>query len=360
MVVVSFAEATYVCLQMSVYGKRIGSAYGGNWPVPNEWAENSLVLEWWTPEHDDVLRRAIHDWHWTWTWKVTDKLVAVTPVEALQRWQGKDRLCRKYAWYNVLMYFAQARAQVLGYTRAIRRPERRNCPLCGEPFTEDSLPEPFVVRLGMANLDVCSVCMDAAILAPGRKYKTAEPVLAYIRKLADLAERVPPQGFGESIGDLVDVPRDMRLGIIQHLKTKPSRATIKTLFGSWFDALVAAEILDDGARRNSRGVQCRAKDGHMCHSLGEKTIDDTLFEMSIQHEREPPYPDSNYRADFKVGEHIIEYFGLIGNADYDAKTEAKLTLAKAHRLQLICIYPADLVSPRKLQRKLSRLLNEQH
>jgi hypothetical protein len=90
----------------------------------------------------------------------------------------------------------------------------------------------------------------------------------------------------------------------------------------------------------------------MCFSLGEKTIDDLLFALGIPHEREPVYPEGNYRADFLVNGAFIEYFGLAGDAEYDAKTKRKKQLCEAHGVRLVSILPRDLVSSKKLESTL--------
>jgi len=139
------------------------------------------------------------------------------------------------------------------------------------------------------------------------------------------------------------------------MRSKPSTAAIKDVFGSWFDALVESGVLEGGARQNTRGIQCHAKDGHLCFSLGEKTIDDILFNMGLRHEREPSYPESALRADFKVGDILIEYFGLAGNPEYDEKTKMKLELARRHHVRLLSIYPRDLADGKRLESTFSIL-----
>jgi hypothetical protein len=130
------------------------------------------------------------------------------------------------------------------------------------------------------------------------------------------------------------------------------------MFGSWLKALVEAGILEDGTRRTGRGTQCLAKDGHLCLSLGEKTIDDFLHSYGIAHEKEPHYPEGNFRADFLVDGVFIEYFGLKGDSDYDAKTRLKQRICKKHGIRLISIYPSDIVSLKKLSKKLLQGLLE--
>jgi hypothetical protein len=93
-----------------------------------------------------------------------------------------------------------------------------------------------------------------------------------------------------------------------------------------------------------------AKDGHVCYSLAEKTMDDLLHVHGIPHEREPCYPEGNYRADFALGKTFVEFFGLTGDADYYAKLKQKL--CRKHGIKLISVYPEDLVSQKRLESKL--------
>ena len=176
----------------------------------------------------------------------------------------------------------------------------------------------------------------------------------YLRDLTETLQRVPPQGFGEGIGDLQGLSTQERLAILQVLRRKPTVRRVKELFGTWLEALIEAGVLEDGTRRTSRGTQCLAKDGHICLSLGEKTIDDFLYQEGLDHQIEPPYPEGNFRADFLVNGVLVEYFGLKGNPDYDAKTEMKRRICKKHGIKLISVYPSDLVSTRKLKAKLLR------
>jgi len=110
--------------------------------------------------------------------------------------------------------------------------------------------------------------------------------------------------------------------------------------------------LENETRRTGRGIQCLAKDGHVCLSLGEKTIDDTLNTLRIHHEKEGPYPEGHFRADFVVKDVFIEYFGLSGDTTYDERTTLKQEICKKHGIQLISIYAEDLASLKKLKSKL--------
>jgi hypothetical protein len=319
----------------------------------SNYCANPYILKWWSTSHDQLISREIEQKRWAWHWDITDRIVAISPPEAITAWKTEDPNCSKYAWYNVLMHFAKSRAEKLGLTKAVRQPEWRMCPLCSKAFVEDSLPAPLVKRLGINQLDFCAPCLSDLIFRnTGSDTASEERIRSYLRDLADLLKRVPPADFGGGMHDLREMSTDERLAVLVHLMQKPTLRRVKELFGSWFKALIDAELLEDGARRVSFGTQCLARDGHTCFSLGEKTIDDLLHALGVPHGREPAYPEGNFRGDFVVNGVFIEYFGLAGDAEYDAKSSEKRTLCQAHGIKLISIFPKDLVSSRKLESML--------
>lgn len=341
---------------MSVYEHRDRPAYS-NLSVKRSYSKNPHILKWWTPAHDQLIVEQIEKDQWLWYWGITNEIVAITPPEVIEAWRQEDPLCSKYAWYNVLMHFAAAHAQSLGFTKRIRKPEWETCPLCNQKFVEDSLPIPLVERLGIERLDFCAPCLSKALFQ-GSESLSKEQVLSYLRDLSNVIQRVPSQNFGEGVDDLRGLDSEERLALVQVLKRKPTVRRIKELFGSWLKALIEAGILEDGTRRTSRGTQCLAEDGHVCLSLGEKTIDDFLYNHRIAHEKEPHYPEGNFRADFLVDGIFVEYFGLKGNPEYNAKTKLKQRICRKHGIRLISIYPSDLVGIKKLERKLLRELGK--
>lgn len=343
---------------MSIYDYRDKPAYGLFKTEPH-YSKNRYILKWWTSEHDALLVAQIARWQWVWYWGITDEIVKSTPSTTIESWKKADPLCSKYAWYNILMYFAATRAEQLGLTKAIRHPQKKTCLLCLKRFVEDSLPMPLIERLGIDRLDFCAPCLrDTVLQGSGNDSVSEKDALQYLQDLASLIERVPSQNFGEGMTDLLDMQNEERLALLKLLRVKPSVRRVKSLFGSWLNALIQAGVLEDGTRKTSRGIQSIAKDGHVCLSLGEKTIDDFLYARGVHHEKEPRYPEGNYRGDFKVDSAFIEYFGLAGNPEYDAKIKEKIRLCKKHRITLIAIYPQDLISRKKLESKLSVLSDE--
>jgi hypothetical protein len=345
---------------MSVYDHRDKPAYG-NFQAEPKFAKNKHILKWWTLAHDDLIVGQIEEEQWMWYWSITDTIVSNTEKEILDEWQEVDPLCSKYAWYNILMYFAVARANKLGLTNDIRQPQWKKCRLCGEEFIESSLPQPLVRRFGIDRLYYCSPCLrDIVLQNSGNSKLSKQDILIFLRNLTTVLGRVPAQSFGEGIADFHYMDDDQRLAMLKVLREKPSTDRVKEVFGSWLKALIEAGVLEDGTRKTARGIQTIACDGHVCLSLGEKTIDDYLSSHGIPHEIEPHYPEGNYRADFLVNGVFIEYFGLKGNPEYDAKTKLKQRLCRKHNIRLISLYPEDLVSRKKFERKMAPILLHEH
>jgi hypothetical protein len=126
-----------------------------------------------------------------------------------------------------------------------------------------------------------------------------EQTIGWLQDVARTLQRIPSQGF-PSIDEFRGASREERGRIVALCQHRPSVMRVKELFGSWLAALIAADLLENGTRRLLLGTHCIARDGHVCFSLGEKTVDDLLTEMGIQNEREPHYPNANFRADFRV------------------------------------------------------------
>ena len=336
---------------MSIW-QRDKAAY--DWePVDTSYSNNPHILAWWTPTHDRTLLSLIDEWQWDWPWHVTDAILNITPNDILETWRQADPICRDYAWYNVIMYFALARARVKGFDNRVRKPIWKKCLVCGNEFIESSLSSPVIARLGIDGLDFCSPCLTKATFEPiGHSTMSREQVIEYLRELTEAIEQVPHQGYGVSLDYLRYWSKEQRVKTLRVLQRKPSVERVKQLFGSWLNALIESRVLEDGTRKTSRGTQCVAKDGHVCYSLAEKTIDDYLHFHNIKHEKEPPYPTSNMRADFKVGGVFVEYFGLCGDPEYDAKTREKSALCIKHGISLISLYPEDVVNRSMLEKKL--------
>lgn len=332
---------------MSIYDNRDRPAYrNDDWPPYS----SRNISRWWAIEHDELMGRLIDQWQWVWYWEVPDAIEVMTRSAEMASFLATEN------WPNKIMKYAVTRAKSLGLDARIRRPEWKVCPLCGEKFVEDSLPYPFIRRFGIDNLDFCSPCLKEAILASGDDAAPRENVVTYLTDLTQALQQIPHQEFGRGMSDFSGMDFDQKLAVLRALQRKPSIRRVKELFGSLLKALIDSGVLDDDARRMGRGIQCLANDGHVCLSLGEKTVDDYLHANGIGHEKEPAYPEGNYRADFAVKGAFIEYVGLKGNHEYDEKTKRKQRICKDHGIKLILISPEDLTGGERLRKKLKKLV----
>ena len=189
--------------------------------------------------------------------------------------------------------------------------------------------------------EFCAPCLTRARYGDDRiGAMNLDRVNDLVANLARLLGRIPTSRWSATgIGEYgLQVQRE----IIQLAVQLPPPAWFTASFGSWTHALVSAGVLTDDTWRMSLGVRTIASDGHLCHSIGERTIDDWLHDRSVTHTREPGYPGSSLRADFKVGDVLVEHFGLAGRPAYDAKTAMKRRLAIAAGIKLVEVYPEDI------------------
>ncbi len=308
-------------------------------PINEEYANNPHILPWWTDTHDLVILARIKRYRWLWHKGIADRgvsddLLDITPDATINQWRDTDPLCRGRTIKSVLTDFARAHARDAGLISYLKPAEWTTCRLCAEPFIEDSLPLPLIRRIGINQIVFCGPCLTDIyfneVSVRGTHDISHEDVLSYVQELASLLDYVPPRDFGTTPEDTASLTTEQQRAIFELLQRRPSIQRVRELFGSWFQALVEAGVLEDGAQQMGRGTKCLAKDGHVCLSLGEKTIDDVLSSLGVRHTKEVLYPEGNYRADFVARGVFIEYLGLAGDPAYDAKTKLKQRVGPAH------------------------------
>jgi hypothetical protein len=104
---------------------------------------------------------------------------------------------------------------------------------------------------------------------------------------------------------------------------------------SWLLTLLGLGVFPGEVIKTARGYMCVAEDGAHCRSLDEKIIDDLLSRLQIKHRHEPNYPyDKQFnrnqmrRADWKVGDVYVEFFGMMSETEYAEKASQKQMLAE--------------------------------
>lgn len=129
-------------------------------------------------------------------------------------------------------------------------------------------------------------------------------------------------------------------------------------FGSWNALLREIGLSPHRSHdhRMYRRSRTRAKDGHNCDSISEAIIDNWLSQNNIQHERDARYPSTRHRADWRVGNVFIEYFGLAQDSPrYDRTVQEKKRICRESGIALIEVYPSDLYPRLTLDSKLATL-----
>lgn len=318
------------------------------------YTKNAHFWVWWTDTHNELVRELFATYSWRWTEYITDELIKLS-LSQLRIWKASDPLCRKYLWGGVVVCFAAARAIELGLS-CPTQPRKKICAICGAKYWEDELLTDLLDGIGFKRIQFCLSCLDRAIFYT-QDTDSPDDIKNYLLTASDLLERIPNSNdFYNARKEILKVRPEKASEAVRLLcQNHPSLKSIKNHFGSWLNALIQAGLLTDGTRPMSRGTQCIAKDGHVCLSLAEKQIDDWLYDQGVPHEREPHYPGSRFRADFRVNNILIEYFGLTGDVDYDDKTNRKQAICKAKGIRLASIFPKDIVSINGLEKKLGFL-----
>lgn len=308
--------------------------------------EIPIVEMFWDEHCDEIVKQLATTYGFHASWQVR---------EALREYWGQEKMSLLFSKLDeirgspsALGYYAKARQYLLG---CYPEPQRRRCVLCGAEYWEDDLHPGDIERVGGKYL-FCRVCVVTTSRPEYRvlrgRERSREQKLADLVELSEALGRVPTKTFLRNPVLSSALSEDEAKRIMKILVRIAPPEMYEEEFGSWLEALTEAGILETPARRTVFGVECLAKDGHLCASLAEKTIDDWLFDHAIPHEREPKYPydvelnpSGLLRADWKIQDIYVEYYGL-DSPDYLLKAQEKAKLAERHNLRLIEIHPEDL------------------
>jgi len=218
----------------------------------------------------------------------------------------------------------------------------QNCVLCRRKFRVIDIPENYY--FGSDGFKNC--CFSCPITQFPNKTELKSLLPIFI----DACGFIPDSNIGPikySFTSRLD--DDKKEGVFRYYAKMGGIDNIRAHFGSWFEALIKSGVLPEGVLHTTRGIRCLAKDGHLCHSLDEQLIDNWLTKHGIPHERDPLYPyhpdlnnSGRRRADWKVGNTFIEYFGLTGEENYDKKTTEKILLANCMGLDILPLFPSDI------------------
>jgi hypothetical protein len=221
----------------------------------------------------------------------------------------------------------------------------QKCPVCRRKFKwlkckkTPSIAIPF---LPINYIEICPKCINKAVLF-GPPVNDLEKELEKIKHISEITGLLPDEG-----GFMFDKAEtlDSAVEIVKIMIGMPPLRDIRKSTGSWFKVLVRSGVLPEGTRKTVFGTMVLAKDGHECHSLAEKTVDDLLYKYGIRHEREPTYPGTNFRADWNIyvqgQEFFIELFGLDGQPEYMKRMREKIALAEELSIKMIYFDRKDM------------------
>lgn len=171
---------------------------------------------------------------------------------------------------------------------------------------------------------------------PIPKSYTKEELLSRLRKIAKILGRTPTR------------------------RECTQARSCQKYFGSWNNAIIAADLTPHRSKSQKmyKRVQTYAKDGHYCYSISEVLIDNWLKNHGFNHQKEVPYPENKFIADWLIPDKkiFIEYFGLANDVEnYDLTIEKKRVICKNFGIKLIELYAQDLFPNRNLDNRLDSL-----
>lgn len=310
----------------------------------------------WDESLDELIRDGALGQDWWYQAPTLRRIQDAVDKGQYESWIQKDPLCSRYTPGGVLMDFIDRRFWELDLANLIGSPNKKTCPICQQVFLESSVHLAVASRLRYRANPFCGAC-SAPIRYRG-SIRSKDGWLDYARELHSKLGALPPRDFGMELACFAGMPWDNIADVLIFLRCgDPRPESVNAVHGSWFALLHAAGLLPDGILKTSRGYKCLADDGHTCFSLGERAIDNFLFDLGVEHEREPRYPFGRQRADFKVGDTLIEYAGLTGEKGYDGKLVEKVSKARGLGIKVLVLYPPDLSTSHSMAAALKSVLN---
>ena len=171
-----------------------------------------------------------------------------------------------------------------------------------------------------------------------------------------LVDREEELVFDDMSADQLGLSREVQEVIDEHLRSKEHRDRIRNLMLAHFredwERIVDGhfQLTMDEFLAHRRALPRESLKGDYVKSFGEKAIANALFEHEVEYryERNFRWNGVNYRPDFTIptgskGGVVIEYFGLEGDADYDAMSQQKRRFwSERNRWTFLEFSPRDL------------------
>lgn len=257
---------------------------------------------------------------------------------------GRVNEARKFSWKQYCTKECQRRAKIRGVEkicanpickkRVFREPSELKKSRSGRFFCSQSCAAIVnnQIRCSKLKPKICKAPECLKKVPSGNKYCS--------RECAAVVRRRGESDIKKEVLDKIKsfYNRRDRIPVKKEMYGLYKRA--RKVFGTWNKAIEATGFKPNPVKFAKKFI---AKDGHKCDSFAEKIIDDWLYSNNVKHQRNIPYPNSSYTADFLIKGKLVEFLGLNGELkEYDKNTKLKEKLAEKHKFKLIKIFPKDL------------------
>jgi len=302
--------------------------------------------------------------------EVNDVLSALFPVTSQCKMLAyailQSRLHNSDAYNHRANYFDLNLLQLIDdvYVEGCYSPQvlTRICGLCGKLYIDTFHPNRASTTFGYD--PYCQDCSGDGgsdwfnLQQKPADLKETHDDLQLLKNYADAIHTVPTK---ETMRSIIASPCEVKK-IFDAWVCLPSYSFYATKYGDFRVPLIKMGVLPERALSGKYGYFCIAKDGHKCRSLAELKIDNYLYENNIIHDTEPLYPfhdkynkSGRKRADWKIGDIYIEYWGLSDQQHYRNKMQDKIKMAAELNISLIGITQVDLLNlPSVFKRVMSR------
>ena len=227
----------------------------------------------------------------------------------------------------------------------------RACGLCGQLYVDTFHPNRASTTFGYD--PYCQECSGYGgsewfnLEHKPADLKEANDDLQLLKNYSDSIHTVPTK---ETMRSIISHPCEVKQ-VFDAWVRLPSYSFYASKYGDFRIPLIKIGVLPEQVLSGKYGYFCIAKDGHKCRSLAELKIDNFLYDNNVSHEIEPPYPfhdkynkNEKKRADWKIGDMYIEYWGLADQSHYRNKMQDKIKMAEELNISLIGLTQADLLN----------------
>lgn len=250
--------------------------------------------------------------------------------------------------YRASVVAHRGMCEYVGRLRLTEHFASMRCMLCGSDFWPQSLDASDIRRTGIPRY--CADCHDLRSdvwrKIPLDVETRRELALRGLELAAELTGTFPFRNLKRQvIGHLEEEERD-RWFMAQVFMPDHSATE---LFGSWDKMLARSGSVGVRPRKGRGGYVTTSQCGHVCYSIGERSICDFLNRLGIEHEKEPRYPfhdslnpSGKLRADWLISDLWLELAGYPDDSTYMKKMAQKQELAEVVGLRHFVVMPSDL------------------